>query len=116
MPFSAPECLRGDCCDGAPADIWSLGVVILEMRFGLRALSKALRWDIASANAASTKERGAQLTEVFTDPEKGLSLVRASLGKDERGSMNNHGTLVRMLDAAPMKRPEAAALQSRIRA
>merc|ERR1740129_2146604 len=41
LPFIAPERLSGQSRDGAPADVWSFGVVILEMKFGLNALSRA---------------------------------------------------------------------------
>merc|ERR1719343_559868 len=42
LPFIAPECLNGQLRDRAPADVWSFGVVILEMKFGLNALSRFL--------------------------------------------------------------------------
>merc|ERR1712050_11357 len=47
MPFISPECLANTATDGAPADVRSLGVVVLEMRFGLRAMTRAMRWENA---------------------------------------------------------------------
>lgn len=44
MPFIAPEVLRREPHDAAAADVWSLGVVLLEMLFGLGALGDALDW------------------------------------------------------------------------
>jgi len=137
MPFISPECLCGTALDGAPADVWSLGVIILEMHFGLRALSKALGWDTVPTSpeaggkdilfqklglqaltgavgwgedVASSEACGAQLLELFADPEKGLKFVHASLGRSEQDRVEDHGLLASMLNAIPAQRPEAAAL------
>lgn len=137
MPFIAPECLFGTAVDGASADVWSLGVIILEMHYGLRALSKALGWDTEPSSTeacgkhilfqklglsaltgavgwgedvGSSEACGAQLLELFANPEKGLEVIRASLGISEQNSVNDEGVLASMLDANPAKRPEAEAL------
>jgi len=138
IPFIAPEFLCGTALDGAPADVWSLGVVILEMHFGLKALSKALGWDVTAptsteacgkhilfqqlglqaltgavgwgADAAPSKACGARLLELFADPEKGLKFVYTSLGRPQQDTVDDYGVLASMLHAIPAKRPEAAAL------
>merc|ERR1711904_596672 len=77
MPFIAPECLLGTAQDGAPADVWSAGIVLMEMMFGLKALSRALNWETTDA---STKDCGTQLFEYFADSGHGVASVRSALG------------------------------------
>merc|ERR1711972_82850 len=66
LPFIAPECLSGQSLDAAPADVWSFGVVVLEMMFGLDALSHFLGWQ--NYALPSFEECGGQLTMLFADP------------------------------------------------
>jgi serine/threonine protein kinase len=107
MPFIAPECLREIARDGAPADVWSLAVVILEMRFGLRALSRFLGWD---DKQPSQQECGHQLQKVFADPAEGLSKMQSTF--ETCIAAPTHELLASMLDADPTKRPEAQAIQN----
>lgn len=64
MPFVAPEVLRGDAYDGAQADVWSLGVVLLETLCGVHALSRLMGW---GRQAAPTPERSEELDALFAD-------------------------------------------------
>merc|ERR1712107_945552 len=73
MPFIAPECLLGNATDGAPADVWSLGVVVLEMRFGLRALTRVMAWE---QMLPSKQGCGNQLLTFFADPRQGLAQLK----------------------------------------
>merc|ERR1712056_94826 len=69
MPFISPECLTNTATDGAPADVWSLGVVVLEMRFGLRAMTRAMGWE---NHLPPMAECAAQLSLWFVKPADGL--------------------------------------------
>jgi serine/threonine protein kinase len=108
MPFIAPECLLGTARDGAPADVWTVGIVLMEMMFGLKALSKALGWDTC---ATSTQDRGAQLMERFADSYQGITFVRAALGIS---SVFHQGekVLTSVLQIDPQKRPAMEILQT----
>eukprot|EP00747_Dinoflagellata_sp_TGD_P052826 gnl/TRDRNA2_/TRDRNA2_148117_c0_seq1.p1 gnl/TRDRNA2_/TRDRNA2_148117_c0~~gnl/TRDRNA2_/TRDRNA2_148117_c0_seq1.p1 ORF type:complete len:535 (-),score=59.80 gnl/TRDRNA2_/TRDRNA2_148117_c0_seq1:209-1813(-) len=44
LPFLAPEVLSREPFDAAAADVWSLGVLLLEILFGLNSLSDVLGW------------------------------------------------------------------------
>jgi serine/threonine protein kinase len=105
LPFIAPEFLMGTAHDGAPADIWSFGVVMLEMFSGLRIMSKALGWD---TQETPMKECGSMLSALFADPLRGLVQVRSHVGTDK--CSENDKLLASMLDAAPAQRPTAETL------
>lgn len=127
MPFIAPEFLLGTATDGAPGDIWSLGVVLLEMLHMLSALSRALGWETTEM---STQECGNQLMTRFADPVEGLSFVRSALGVQyqqspvssmsfqaqsfkvtEEAQFEGDEQLATMLHADPAKRPLAQNLR-----
>jgi len=105
MPFISPEFLCGTATDGAPADVWSLGIVLLEMIHGLRALSKGMEWE---STEVSTEDCGAQLLTCFADPVQGLAQVRAKIGNTTPFAGDE--VLVGMLHADPEKRPTAEVL------
>lgn len=107
MPFIAPEFLCDTAIDGAPADVWSLAVVLLEMLHGLRALSKVLGWE---TNKTFSKECGSQLMALFADPAEGLARIRSSLGVSADFRFAGDEMLASMLDANPEMRPAAEAL------
>jgi len=106
MPFIAPEFLLGSASDGAPGDVWSLGVVLLEMLHGLSALSRALGWE---STETSTKECGSQLMTRFADPVAGLAYIRSSLSIATQ--FDGDEQLASMLSADPVQRPVAQTLQ-----
>merc|ERR1740121_1698101 len=104
VPFIAPECLSGQSRDGAPADVWSFGVVILEMKFGLNALSRFFGWHHRAL--PSFGDCAGQLTTLFADPARGLEQIRGKFGAtlaDESDAV-----LASMLHADPLQRPLAA--------
>lgn len=104
LPFIAPEFLIGTALDGAPADVWSFGVLLLEMVFGLHALSKALSWH----SRKPTKKEGNELMLLFADPVKGLERVRSALGISN--TFEGDDLLAGMLHSDPAKRPTADTL------
>lgn len=105
MPFIAPEFLCGTAIDGAPADVWSFGIVVLEMLHGLRALPKGLGWDTTET---STTDCGLQLSTCFADPVQGLAQVRSKIGVTTK--FGGDEVFVGMLHADPQKRPTAETL------
>jgi serine/threonine protein kinase len=105
MPFIAPEFMLETASDGAPADVFSLGVVLLEMLHGLRALSKALGWD---SEKMTPKECGYQLAAWFVDPVEGLSRLRSALGVNSQ--FDRDALLASMLHVDPQQRPTAESL------
>jgi serine/threonine protein kinase len=104
VPFVAPEVLCGSVCDGAPADVWSLGVVVLELRFGLRALSRAL----GLFDTMQPQALGSRLLTLFHEPSHGLDGIRRCLGIVTQ--FQGGKVLATMLHADPIQRPVAAAL------
>eukprot|EP00746_Dinoflagellata_sp_MGD_P001535 gnl/MRDRNA2_/MRDRNA2_102907_c0_seq1.p1 gnl/MRDRNA2_/MRDRNA2_102907_c0~~gnl/MRDRNA2_/MRDRNA2_102907_c0_seq1.p1 ORF type:complete len:433 (-),score=92.77 gnl/MRDRNA2_/MRDRNA2_102907_c0_seq1:101-1399(-) len=106
MPFIAPECLLECAQDGASADVWSLGIVVMEMMFGLKALSKALSWDTV---VHSTKDCGEQLLKHFEDATKGIEFVRNQLG---RAQGPGEKVLASMLQIDPAQRPDMKTLHT----
>jgi len=58
MPFAAPEMILSKMYDGLAADVWSLGVVFMEVICGIRSIERALiRWygaSVASQKGANT--------------------------------------------------------------
>jgi serine/threonine protein kinase len=105
LPFIAPELLMSTAHDGAPADVWSFGVVMLEMFGGLRIMSKGLGWD---AQETPVKECGSTLSTLFADPLRGLAQVRSCAGVDH--CSENDDLLASMLHAVPDQRPTAEVL------
>mmetsp|Transcript_115382 Transcript_115382/g.203658 ORF Transcript_115382/g.203658 Transcript_115382/m.203658 type:complete len:112 (-) Transcript_115382:107-442(-) len=108
MPFIAPECLLGVAKDGAPADVWSAGIVLMEMMFGLKALSKALSWDTAPT---STEDFGTQLVRYFSDSAEGVTSVRVELGITN-AFQRGEELLAFMLQVDPQNRPTMESLQT----
>lgn len=106
VPFIAPECLNGQSLDGAPADVWSFGVVVLEMMFGLHALPRFFGWKTYAL--PPLEECGGQLATLFADPSQGLKSLRSKLvaNVDSEGD----DQLARMLHVDPLQRPTADAL------
>jgi hypothetical protein len=105
LPFIAPEILHGTATDGAPADVWSLGVVLLEMLHGLRTLSKTLGWEMKQK---SSEERASDLSAWCADPVEGLACARSSRGV--KISLPCDETLVSMLHVDPAQRPSTDVL------
>jgi serine/threonine protein kinase len=100
IPFIAPECLAAAPLDGAPSDIFSLGVLVLEMKCGLGALTKTLAWE---DQLPSMHECSSQLRSLFANPKAGVKIVRGKLGMnpEEETSWTN------MLAPEPAHRPTA---------
>jgi serine/threonine protein kinase len=108
LPFIAPECMLGTAQDGGPCDVWSVGIVLMEMMFGLKALSKALGWD---SSFPSTEDCGRQLLSHFADSGQGVTFIRTALSVEvfcQRGVE----LLASMLLPDPHKRPTMQSLQT----
>jgi serine/threonine protein kinase len=97
IPFIAPECLAAVAKDGAPADMWSLGALLLEMKCGNHTLSNFLGWD---KSLPATSECASLLGVLFANPVEGVGKILAKL------SMNPDDDQVwQMLAPEPSKRP-----------
>jgi len=73
MPFVAPEVLLGQRYQPDAADVWSMGVVLLEMLRGMNALMKMLGW----RSYECSSRYGEELTRFFSSP----SALAAALQK-----------------------------------
>jgi len=85
MPFMAPEVLAAedtDPYDPAVCDIWSSGVMLLEMLCGTGKLNRMLKW---SPSPEPTAARQAELTAFFARDEALVDALRADLGKVPEG-------------------------------
>merc|ERR1712048_615332 len=67
MPFMAPEVIMGESYKPSGADIWSYGVIMLEMICGINKMRKMLRWE---RSPSPSTRRAADLLEFFEQPEK----------------------------------------------
>jgi len=80
MPFMAPEVLAAEDhlpYDPSEVDVWSLGVMLLEMLCGVDKLSKMLGWDAV----LPVKQRCSELDAFFQDPEALNREVARDLGE-----------------------------------
>jgi serine/threonine protein kinase len=66
MPFMAPEIMIAFDYAPAPADVWSLGVLVLEMLCGLRKMNRIMGW---SQHAVPHPRLAEGLAHVFGQPE-----------------------------------------------
>jgi len=81
VPFVAPEAMAGEVGEytAAQADVWSLGVLLLEMLCGLGFLSQLLRWHFP---AEPRPELAGELRELLADWD---GLAAAMGGKQALG-------------------------------
>lgn len=77
MPFVAPEVLAGRAYDASAADVWSVGVVLLEMLCGINKLPRMLGW---SGTSSPSAEHARQLEDYFHTPDRLLLSCEADLG------------------------------------
>eukprot|EP00747_Dinoflagellata_sp_TGD_P129757 gnl/TRDRNA2_/TRDRNA2_174732_c2_seq4.p1 gnl/TRDRNA2_/TRDRNA2_174732_c2~~gnl/TRDRNA2_/TRDRNA2_174732_c2_seq4.p1 ORF type:complete len:703 (-),score=90.30 gnl/TRDRNA2_/TRDRNA2_174732_c2_seq4:167-2275(-) len=75
MPFLAPEVLCSLRHDATAADVWSLGVILLELLIGKNALPVALGWT-SSTGPALKEEAVEQLEELCADASVLLQTLR----------------------------------------
>mmetsp|Transcript_61465 Transcript_61465/g.134567 ORF Transcript_61465/g.134567 Transcript_61465/m.134567 type:complete len:534 (+) Transcript_61465:171-1772(+) len=77
VPFSAPEVLLSRQYDGMAADIWSLGIVMIEILCGVRVVERAL--DLAQVRHGGHPEKavGTRIQEAFSSP----TLIEALLSQ-----------------------------------
>jgi len=83
MPFVSPEVIEEDHAhyDAAAADMWSLGVVLVEVVCGLHALSRMLKW---KSTTTAERSHAADLRGMLGAPGK----LRAGLKERVRPSMH----------------------------
>eukprot|EP00747_Dinoflagellata_sp_TGD_P157044 gnl/TRDRNA2_/TRDRNA2_177712_c0_seq2.p1 gnl/TRDRNA2_/TRDRNA2_177712_c0~~gnl/TRDRNA2_/TRDRNA2_177712_c0_seq2.p1 ORF type:complete len:599 (-),score=77.10 gnl/TRDRNA2_/TRDRNA2_177712_c0_seq2:192-1988(-) len=67
MPFVAPEVLRRSPHSAQAADVWSLGVMLLELMVGVNAFPVALGWT-SPQGPGPLEEAARQLEELCEDP------------------------------------------------
>lgn len=77
MPFVAPEVLQHTPFDASLADVWSAGVVLLEMLCGVGRMCKILNWE---PSVSPKPERADELAKVFANPEVLNGSLRNALG------------------------------------
>jgi len=65
MPFTAPEVMLKQAYNGLAADIWSLGVVLLEVLCGVRILERALSLQLKKPEKGPDTEALRQIAGVF---------------------------------------------------
>lgn len=82
MPFVAPEILAGKRYDASASDVWSMGVVLLEMICGINKVPRMLNW--GGTNSPSG-ERAKDLESFFQSPGALLESVEADLGSLSEG-------------------------------
>mmetsp|Transcript_60669 Transcript_60669/g.198573 ORF Transcript_60669/g.198573 Transcript_60669/m.198573 type:complete len:544 (-) Transcript_60669:82-1713(-) len=82
MPFTAPEVLAGRPYDAGCADVWSTGVILLELLCGINALPRML--ELSGGNVPA-KELAAELDVFFEDPARLWRHVEKITGESERG-------------------------------
>lgn len=82
MPFVAPEILAGRRYDTAAADVWSIGVVLLEMLCGINKLPNLLNW---GSLVRPSPERGQELEALLQRPAALLDSIERDLGILDQG-------------------------------
>jgi len=102
MPFVSPEVIEEDHAhyDAAAADMWSLGVVIVEMVCGLHTLSRMLKW---KSTAAAERSHAADLRGMLGAPGK----LRAGLKERVRPSIPFSADLDDLIHGMLMLSPAA---------
>jgi len=85
LPFTAPEILLQDAYMPLPTDLWSLGMVMLEVTCGVGFLSKAVGLETPTAAQADVEEKGkefcSQARELFKEPGKASTVLGASINR-----------------------------------
>lgn len=82
MPFVAPEILAGKQYDASASDVWSMGIVLLEMLCGINKLPRMLQWGSTSSPSSG---QARELEAFFQTPDKALVSMQEDLGKLEDG-------------------------------
>eukprot|EP00397_Hematodinium_sp_SG-2012_P009796 GEMP01009891.1.p1 GENE.GEMP01009891.1~~GEMP01009891.1.p1 ORF type:complete len:663 (+),score=114.11 GEMP01009891.1:175-1989(+) len=90
MPFVAPEIMAGQKYDGCCADVWSLGVVLLEMVCGLNKMERVLAWKDTDRLDAN-KENANHVLAVFNDANGLLASIMPDIGSDFCGDSPEDG-------------------------
>merc|ERR1711939_646413 len=72
MPFVAPEVLRNLPHNAAAADIWALGVLLLEILFGVNTLPRVFGW--TGAQGPAPEDAVEDLKSLFADVDIFLTL------------------------------------------
>ena len=67
MPFAAPEVMAGVRYNGFKVDVWSLGVVLLELVCGLQKMERIMGWTFDKLLVG--KERADEVYAMFTDKD-----------------------------------------------
>lgn len=123
MPFAAPEMIiaGADGYDGKAADMWSLGVVLLEVACGLRSVEKALppisedlderRPNELKRNAPPSSEVAREVQRVFARPGFVQGLVERAVPEAKCVLHWLVPVVSGLLDVSPSGRIDAATLE-----
>eukprot|EP00445_Apocalathium_hangoei_P010747 CAMPEP_0203874496 /NCGR_PEP_ID=MMETSP0359-20131031/20304_1 /ASSEMBLY_ACC=CAM_ASM_000338 /TAXON_ID=268821 /ORGANISM="Scrippsiella Hangoei, Strain SHTV-5" /LENGTH=526 /DNA_ID=CAMNT_0050793245 /DNA_START=44 /DNA_END=1624 /DNA_ORIENTATION=- len=105
VPFSAPEVLLSRQYNGMAADIWSLGIVMIEILCGVRIVERALALEQVRHGGHPERAVGARIQEAFSS----MTLLRDILERKFRQELAplrdvSEQFLSRMLVIDPTKR------------
>merc|ERR1712039_492341 len=105
MPFMAPEVLEASTQRGylaAPVDVWSLGVILLEMLCGIGKMDKLLGW---TRKLAPSPRRAEEIRNFFRERGAVVHAMQQDLGPLED---DLHALIVGALQTDPRRRWTAA--------
>ncbi|CAD7926817.1 unnamed protein product [Amoebophrya sp. A120] len=69
MPFAAPEVMAAKSYDGFKLDVWSIGVVLLELTCGVSKMERLMRWPMDGALFAD-EEKAREIFQRTSNEEK----------------------------------------------
>jgi serine/threonine protein kinase len=107
LPFTAPEVLLDAVYDGCCADVWSLGVVLMEIFCGLNVVEGVI------GQAASPQEMATRIRAYFQAPDAAQKLMERACRQELRVSLRGLKPIVSgMLESDVYQRLEADELLS----
>lgn len=103
MQFAAPEILLWNCrYEPAPVDMWSMGVVLLEMLWGKNAIQTLLGW----TSTQPTTQYALALQKFFSEPGRFAEEIQMSVARGDVPQIAM-SLLIEILNPEPSERPSA---------